>query len=60
MSQEVKFCSECGTARYKIKYGSGFSNRSYDPNNDNTFCSNCGARLDKWSKFCSSCGTKVE
>lgn len=52
--------AECGVARYKIKYGSGFSNSNFDDNNENNFCSNCGAKLDKGSKFCSSCGTKVE
>ena len=52
--------AECGVAKYKIKYGSGFSSHDSDENNVNNFCSNCGAKLDKGSNFCGSCGTKVE
>jgi len=46
-----------GIARYKVKYSSAFTSGS---NNNNNFCSNCGAKLDNGDKFCSSCGTKVE
>lgn len=52
--------AECGVARYKIKYGSGFSKADFGDGSVNNFCSNCGAKLDKGSKFCSSCGTKVD
>ena len=52
--------AECGVAKYKIKYGSGFSSHDFDENSVNNFCSNCGAKLDKGSNFCASCGTKVE
>ena len=51
--------AEYGVAKYKIKYGSGFSNSTMNKDNYN-FCSNCGAKLDKGSKFCSSCGSKVD
>lgn len=39
--------AEYGVAKYKIKYGSGFSNRTGNNGNNNNFCANCGAKLDK-------------
>lgn len=59
-----------GVAKYKIKYGSGYSrnyhkNKSgYSENNSSNeekqFCTNCGSQLDKGAKFCTECGTKID
>ena len=62
-----------GVAKYKIKYGSGYSrnyhknesgysknNSENSSNEENRFCTNCGSQLEKGARFCTECGTKID
>lgn len=45
LSEDAKFCTECGT--------------KVEDKKDSIFCENCGSKMNKDSLFCSECGTKV-